>query len=153
MDWTKRERTSRATMTTSTSAMLGCMMAAMSELWIVDAMNVIGSRPDGWWNDREKAMRAFADEVDKDAASTGRDITVVFDTDPGPMPDPAHIEIVVARERGRNAADHEIEHLVREAGDPTSLNIVTSDRALSDSVRVAGAHVISAGTFRRELDA
>ena len=28
--------------------------------WIVDAMNVIGSRPDKWWNDPEKAMRRMA---------------------------------------------------------------------------------------------
>jgi predicted RNA-binding protein with PIN domain len=126
-------------------------MGGMSERWIVDAMNVIGSRPDGWWKDREKAMRAFAAQVDEHAASTGRDITVVFDSDPGRLPE-LSIEIVIARERGRNAADHEIERLVHEADDRTSMRIVTSDRALSDSVAAAGADVVSAGLFRRELD-
>ena len=28
--------------------------------WVVNAMNVIGSRPDKWWNDPEKAMRRMA---------------------------------------------------------------------------------------------
>ena len=28
----------------------------------VDAMNVIGSRPDGWWKDRAGAMRRLVDE-------------------------------------------------------------------------------------------
>ena len=25
--------------------------------WLVDGMNVIGSKPDGWWRDRTGAMR------------------------------------------------------------------------------------------------
>ena len=29
----------------------------------VDAMNVIGSRPDGWWRDREGAMRRLVSEI------------------------------------------------------------------------------------------
>ena len=28
----------------------------MSRRWVVDASNVIGSRPDGWWRDRHAAM-------------------------------------------------------------------------------------------------
>jgi predicted RNA-binding protein with PIN domain len=127
-------------------------MAAMSERWIVDAMNVIGSRPDGWWKDRNEAMRAFTRTVDDHAASTGRDITVVLDSDPGRVPEPTHIEIVIARRRGPDAADHEIERLVGEADDRTRLRIVTSDRALSGKVAAAGADVVSAGSFRRELD-
>jgi len=124
----------------------------VSERWIVDAMNVIGSRPDGWWKDRDEAMRAFAVAVDDHAASTGRDITVVFDSDPGALPEPTNIEIVIAAQGGRNAADHEIERLVGKVEDRASLRVVTSDRALGDSVAAAGADVISAGTFRRELD-
>ena len=27
--------------------------------WIVDGMNVIGSRPTGWWRDRPGAMRGL----------------------------------------------------------------------------------------------
>ncbi|MGH2752886.1 MAG: NYN domain-containing protein [Actinomycetota bacterium] len=124
----------------------------MSERWIIDAMNVIGSRPDGWWNDRDEAMRAFALSVDDHAVSTGRDITVVFDTDPGSLPEPVHIEIVIAHQSRPDAADHEIERLVGEAKHRTSLRIVTSDRALGESVAAAGADVVSAGQFRRELD-
>ena len=141
----------KATLFTSEISRVG-MMAGMSERWIVDAMNVIGSRPDGWWNDRDGAMHTFALSVDDHAVSTGRDITVVFDTDPGPLPEATHIEIVVARRKGRNAADHEIERLVDESEDPTSLRIVTSDRALRESVAAAGADVVTAGQFRRELD-
>ena len=124
----------------------------MSERWIVDAMNVIGSRPDGWWNDPDEAMRDFARALDDHAGSTGKDITVVFDKDPGRLPETSHIDVVIARRRGRNAADYEIEQLVEGEDDPQRLRVVTSDRDLADKVRAAGAKVVSSGNFRRELD-
>jgi predicted RNA-binding protein with PIN domain len=124
----------------------------MSERWIVDAMNVIGSRPDGWWNDPDKAMRDFARALDDHAGSTGRDITVVFDKDPGRLPETSHVDVVIARRRGPNAADYEIEQLVAGEEDPKRVWVVTSDRRLIDKVRTTGAKVVSSGTFRRELD-
>ena len=36
--------------------------------FIVDGMNVIGSRPTGWWRDRPGAMRGLVGEVDADRA-------------------------------------------------------------------------------------
>jgi hypothetical protein len=35
---------------------------------VVDAMNVIGSRPDGWWRDRGRATRRLIDQIDRWAA-------------------------------------------------------------------------------------
>lgn len=124
----------------------------MSERWIVDAMNVIGSRPDGWWKDRDAAMRDFAQLLDDHASNTGRQITVVFDSDPGSLPQTAHIEIVIARGRGRNAADDEIDRLVTEADDAADVRVVTSDRDLVEKVTRAGAGVMSSGMFRKELE-
>lgn len=124
----------------------------MSERWIVDAMNVIGSRPDGWWNDRKRAMRDFALVVDEHARVTEKNLTVVFDQDPGSLSERLQIEVVVARGRGPDAADHEIERLVKDDADPTSLRVVTSDRRLVEQVTAAGATVVSSGSFRRDLD-
>ena len=115
-------------------------------------MNVIGSRPDGWWNDPDEAMRGFASALDDHAGSTGKDITVVFDRDPDRLPETSHIDVVIARRRGRDAADYEIEQLVEGEEDPKRLRVVTSDRRLVDKVRAAGAKVVSSGSFRRELD-
>lgn len=39
--------------------------------WLVDGMNVIGSRPDRWWNDPDKAVRRLIDELDRYAKETG----------------------------------------------------------------------------------
>jgi predicted RNA-binding protein with PIN domain len=124
----------------------------MSERWIVDAMNVIGSRPDGWWNDPDAAMRDFAQTVDDHARSTGKDVTLVFDKDPGRLPKTKHAKVVIAHRRGRNAADYEIEQLVAGEDDPKRLRVVTSDRRLIDKVKAAGAKIVSSGSFRQELD-
>ena len=39
--------------------------------WIVDGMNVIGSRPDGWWRDRRGAMRRLVEELGALARASG----------------------------------------------------------------------------------
>jgi predicted RNA-binding protein with PIN domain len=121
--------------------------------YIVDAMNVIGSRPDRWWNDPDEAMRRFTETVEAHAAATGKDLTVVFDKNPGGLPETEHIRVVTARRRGRNAADFEIEELVENDDDPGNLRVVTSDKRLIESITQSGAKVISAGRFRDELDA
>lgn len=119
---------------------------------IVDAMNLIGSRPDGWWHDPGRAMRALASELDDFAERAGEEVTVVFDSDPGGLPDLRYIRVVVARRRGRNAADHEIEQMVSADERPESLTVVTSDRKLMESVHAAGAKTIGSGTFRARLE-
>ena len=120
--------------------------------WIVDAMNVIGSRPDKWWNDSDRAMREFAARLDDFASQSGRAITCVFDKDPRDLPQVESIEVVIARRKGRNAADHEIEQIVEADPDPASLRVVTSDRRLVEKVKASGARVVSSGRFRAELD-
>lgn len=115
-------------------------------------MNLIGSRPDGWWNDPDEAMRALARELDAYAGATGEAVTVVFDSDPGGLPDVTHVEVVVARRRGRNAADHEIVEILASDERPESVTVVTSDRKLVERVHAAGARTLGAGTFRTRLD-
>jgi hypothetical protein len=40
-------------------------VAVASPRWIVDAMNVIGTRPDGWWRDRHAAMVRLVDLLER----------------------------------------------------------------------------------------
>jgi uncharacterized protein YaiI (UPF0178 family) len=113
-------------------------------------MNVIGSRPDGWWRDRTGAMRALASQLDRFAEETGERVTVVFDGRPREIE--ARVEIRFAPAAGRNAADDEIAHLLAIDDAPGDLLVVTSDADLTARVRAAGADVEGAGTFRRRLD-
>jgi hypothetical protein len=50
--------------------------------WLIDAMNLIGSTPDGWWRDREGAMRKLVAEARAWAATQDDPVTVVLDTGP-----------------------------------------------------------------------
>lgn len=122
-------------------------------LWVVDGMNVIGSRPDGWWRDRPGARRHLVSDL-ATLVSTDVEVTVVFDGHPGPGEvDSAAASGVTARfaPGGPNAADDAIVELLRglDRGDVT---VVTSDSALVDSVRRAGFAVEGVKAFRRRLD-
>lgn len=115
---------------------------------IVDAMNVIGSRPTGWWRDRPGAIRALARRLEALARERGWGITLVVDGRelPGlPEGDRDAIEVVYARRRGPNAADDRIVELVQEDDAPESLRVVTSDRELRRRVEASGAAVVGAG--------
>ncbi len=116
-------------------------------------MNVIGSRPDKWWNDPDRAMRDLAALLDRFVAATGDEVTLVFDREPEGLEPPARVRVVVARRRGRNAADYEIEQIVAADSDPSTLAVVTSDKRLVETVRGAGARVVGSGRFRKRLDA
>jgi predicted RNA-binding protein with PIN domain len=119
--------------------------------WLVDGLNLIGSRPDGWWRDRRGAMRRLASELDAFASAAGEPVTVVFDGAPHEVP-AERVEVRFARRRGRDAADDDIAALAAADDDPATLRVVTSDGALAERVRAAGAEVVGAGSFRARLD-
>jgi nicotinic acid mononucleotide adenylyltransferase/predicted RNA-binding protein with PIN domain len=118
---------------------------------IVDGNNVIGSRPDGWWRDREGASRRLVAELQARAARSGERIAVVLDGRPlAGLPEGVHEGVLVAyaRRAGRDAADDRIIDEVARDRDPASLTVVTSDRALSGRARALGAHVEGARSIR-----
>ena len=116
--------------------------------WVVDGMNVIGSRPTGWWHDRPGAMRDLVYRLGK----LDEPVTVIFDGRPFEIDEPGEVDVRFASRGGRNAADDDIAALVEDAGDPASLRVVTSDAELARRVREHGAEVVPAGRFRRGLD-
>jgi predicted RNA-binding protein with PIN domain len=119
---------------------------------IVDGMNVIGSRPDGWWRDRHAAMVRLVDLLERWAAADGEDVTVVFEQPPRPPITSSVVEVVHAQRPRPNSADDEIVRRVRADPDPSAVRVVTSDAVLSQQVQAAGASVYPSGTFRAHLD-
>src|SRR5918999_573316 len=113
-------------------------------------MNVIGSRPDGWWRDRPGAMRALVESLEAYARETGEAVTVVFDGRPVATPEADAVEVVFSP-GGPNAADHEIVRRLEAAPDPAGLRVVTSDGDLASRAEELGAEGVSAGGFRRRL--
>jgi predicted RNA-binding protein with PIN domain len=122
--------------------------------WLIDGMNLIGSRPDRWWNDPDRAVRRLIEELDRYAAAADEEVTVVFDRQPVDLAPGAYgkVRVAFASWRGRNAADHEIVRMLAEAEDPGSFRVVSSDRRLRERVRALGAGVTSVGSFRRRMD-
>jgi uncharacterized protein YaiI (UPF0178 family) len=111
---------------------------------MVDGMNVIGSRPDGWWRDRDVAMARLVRQLEDWAAREGEDVTVVFERPPRPPLRSTVIEVAHAPKPGPDAADYEIARRVEADPDPRAITVVTSDRWLADRVSAAGAAVVGA---------
>ena len=127
----------------------------MSVRWIVDGMNVIGSRPDGWWKDRSGAMVALVENLDRWAMANARDVgavTVVFERPPSAAIRSSLVQIAHAPKAAANSADDEIVRLVQADARPDEIRVVTSDKVLADSVRNLGASVYPAESFRRLVD-
>ena len=122
---------------------------------LVDAANVVGSRPDGWWRDRRGAAERLlerlgnlaragvdADPDDEPAAVTRwwPEVVAVLEGQARGASGPRDVTIVEAPADGDAA-------LVRETAARTSRGrtvwTVTADRALADRIRRAGGTVRS----------
>jgi uncharacterized protein YaiI (UPF0178 family) len=120
--------------------------------WLVDGMNVIGTRPDGWWRDRDAAMLRLVDLLERWAADGGEDVTVVFERAPRPPIRSTVIEVAHAPRPKPNAADDEIVRRLRADPDPADVRVVTSDRWLADRAWAAGASVEGSDSFRVRIE-
>jgi hypothetical protein len=94
---------------------------------VVDAANVVGSRPDGWWRDRAGAARRLLQALDG-----LRDRTV-----PGPDGAPLHLGRVVAVLEGkaRAAEGPPGVEVVRAVADGDSSIVQTARRLLAEGQR------------------
>ncbi|MEZ5217307.1 MAG: NYN domain-containing protein [Ilumatobacteraceae bacterium] len=101
--------------------------------YVIDGNNVMGSRPDRWWNDRAGAAARLAQQVAEWSRTHTCPVVLVFDG--APVPEVAllaggNLAIEFAPRRGRNAADDHIVDLVAANPDPASAVVVTADLGL-----------------------
>lgn len=128
---------------------------------VVDAANVVGSAPDGWWKDRAGANRRMlcriaslaADGVPAAALDLAEDAwypewTVVVEGRARSAPDQPGIQVVRADGAGDDAIAAEARRLV-ESG--RTVIVVTSDRGLALRVAGDGARVRGARWLRTLL--
>ncbi len=115
-------------------------------------MNVIGTRPDGWWTNRPAAAANLVSRVERWARAGGHQVTVVFEQPPSPPLSSSVLEVAHAPSAARNSADDEIVRLVQADGQPQQLTVVTSDTALARRVHAVGASVFPAARFRDLID-
>ena len=143
----------------------------LKPLLIVDAANVVGSVPDGWWRDRAGAARRLRDALAAAAAAglpdgpadlrQPLDVVLVVegaarriaedavvrsaDTN-GAESSGADVRVVAAPGSG----DDTIVDLVRREGGPRTVAVVTADRGLRDRVVALGARVLGPRAVRRD---
>jgi predicted RNA-binding protein with PIN domain len=120
--------------------------------WYIDGMNVIGTRPDAWWKDRDAAMLRLVDMLERWAADGGEDVTVVFERPPSPPIRSSVVDVAHAPRPKPHAADDEIVRRLRELSGGGEVRVVTSDRWLADQAFALGAVVMSAESFRGWLE-
>jgi hypothetical protein len=127
------------------------MTAPSSPLLVVDAANVVGSRPDGWWRDRAGAARRLLTALSL-WRGDAQDVVVILEgaARPGGLPGMVDgVRVVHAPDGG----DDEIVRVVAEATGSGALQVtvVTADRQLRERVTVLGAETVGPGWLWRQL--
>ena len=121
--------------------------------YIVDGNNVMAQRV-GWHKDRRRARLTLLDELAAFAEGKGATVSVVFDGAPDDFvgENSLYSGVRVHYAARGSDADARIKSLVEASRERRTLYVVTSDRALADSVRSSGARVVRAGEFRRMME-
>jgi 8-oxo-dGTP pyrophosphatase MutT (NUDIX family) len=123
---------------------------------VVDAANVVGSRPDGWWRDREGAARRLVEAVAGLASSgtPGAGLPESLDLVPLTHRWPSWVVVVEGAARAaatdppggvevraaRGSGDDEVVVVAEDAAGPVL--VVTADRGLAERCRSVGAAVV-----------
>ena len=124
-------------------------------LTIVDAMNVIGSRPQTrWWRDRDQAMRNLVQDLadwGEAQLAAGDDVLIVFDGYPIAGLDDAPLPLIFAERPGPDGADDLIVEIVDDDDDPETIVVITSDAGLRTRLAELGARVAGVSTLLRQI--
>ncbi len=118
---------------------------------LVDAANVIGSRPDGWWRDRPGSARRFVERV-RAAVAGGRlvaPVTVVLEGAAREGVAEGTVGGVSVVHAGGSGDERLVEVTVGEAGPVT---LVSADRDLRRRCGAEGADVVGPGWLLERLE-
>jgi len=118
-------------------------------LIVVDAANVVGSRPDGWWRDRAGAARRLLAESAglHEQLPQPSEIVVVLEgaaraAVAGPeAPRFDGLRVVTAAGSGDDAIVAVVTSAM-STGDCATVTVVTADRGLRGRVEALGAHTV-----------
>jgi hypothetical protein len=120
-----------------------------ARMLVIDAANVIGSRPTGWWRDRPGAARGFTERV-RATVTAGRlapPVTIVLEGRARAGADEADVDGVdVVHAPGEG--DDTIAAIAEANRDVV---VVTADRGLAERVRAANAEVVGPSWLLNQL--
>ena len=117
---------------------------------VVDAANVVGSRPDGWWHDRAGAARRLHESL-MTADTTYDEVVLVLEGDAKggiTAGRDGHVRTVHARGNGDDGIVQQA-RTACERGD--RVTVVTADRLLRARVLQLGASAMSPSSLLDEV--
>ena len=119
-------------------------------LLVIDAANVVGSVPDGWWRDRAGATIRLRDSL-ADLAATGLpqtgspiDVVLVVEGKARTVTGTDTVRVVVAPHSG----DDKIVEIARAECADRPCYVVTSDRGLRERLAPLGVHLLGTRSIR-----
>jgi hypothetical protein len=127
---------------------------AGSPLLVVDAANVMGARPDGWWRDRAGAVQRLLPALARGLSDDDSDVVLVLEgaarkgAEAGTVDG---VQVVHAPQSGDDA----IVDIVADATGPGSarpVTVVTADRGLRERVSALGADTMGPRSLWDRLD-
>jgi hypothetical protein len=107
---------------------------------VIDAANVIGSRPTGWWRDRPGATRRFTERV-RATVTAGRldpPVTIVLEGQARTGADESDVDGVAVVHAPGEGDDT----IAAIAETHREVVVVTADRELAERVRAANGKVV-----------
>lgn len=114
----------------------------MTRVLVVDAANVVGSRPDGWWRDRAGAAARLHGRLAVADTSYDEIVMVLEGAAKGGVPRgrDGHLRTVHAARDGDATIVAEARAAAESGAD---VQVVTADRALQQRVEVLGCRTMS----------
>ena len=125
-----------------------------SGLLVVDAANVVGARPDGWWRDRAAAVRRLLAALSCTFADGECDVVVVVEgagregADPGAFDG---LQVVHAPGSGDDAVV-DVVTAATASNKTRRVTVVTADRGLRERVEGLGAQTMGPRALWDRLD-
>ncbi len=120
---------------------------------MIDAANVIGSRPDGWWKDRAGAARTFVERVRAAVASEllTRPVVVVLEGAARRGVEPGEMDGATVVHAARSGDDQLVD-VIASGPRNGQVTLVTADRALARRAEALGARVVGPKWLLNLLD-
>jgi predicted RNA-binding protein with PIN domain len=124
-------------------------------LLVVDAANVMGARPDGWWKDRAGAARRLLSKLAEGFAHDDRQVVVVLEGEARKAADEGDFDggiLVVHAPRVGDDTIVDVVAAAREVDPEVPVTVVTADRELRDRVAALGAETMGPRTLWERLE-
>lgn len=121
---------------------------------VVDAANVVGSRPTGWWKDRAGAARTFVGDLRAGVASgrlAGPVVVVLEGKARAGAPSGTDEGVMVVHAEG-SGDDALVDVVARADGSEGEVTLVTADRELRRRAEAQGALVVGPSWLLERLE-